>query len=86
MRRRPGRQWRRPITLSEQPDSGALFTLSQSSVDARFTVSYRGKDYHVAAATPQDHTLEVLALVNQLFNLYKSAKDIPNVRPVTILP
>jgi hypothetical protein len=54
---------RRPITLSEQPDSGALFALSQSPADARFTVSYRGKDYHVAAATPQDHTLEVLALV-----------------------
>jgi hypothetical protein len=75
-----------PITLSRDPASGALFTLSTTPSDSRFGVPYRGTTYYVGKATPRDHTLEVLALLNQLFDLYKSAKDIPSIRPVTIIP
>lgn len=75
-----------PITLSADPGSGALFTLSGLPADSRFGVPYRGRTYYVGRATPRDHTLEVLALLNQLFDLYKSAKDIPSIRPVTIIP
>lgn len=75
-----------PITLSGDPGSGALFTLSTAPGNDRFGVPYRGATYYVATASRGNHTLEVLALLNQLFNLYKSAKDIPNIRPVTIIP
>lgn len=77
---------RGPITLGQPPSQDVFFTLTTEAARARFGVDYGGRTYYVNQAGPNDHSLEVLSLVNQLFDLYKSAKDIPNIRPVTIIP
>jgi hypothetical protein len=75
-----------PNTAAQQPSGGALFQLTNNPDGARFGVAYRGDTYYVAQASEKDHSLEVLALVNQLLDAYKSAKDIPTIHPVTIVP
>ncbi len=76
----------RPITLTAAPDSPVLFSLMRQPENARFSVEYRGEQYYVPAASDRNYTLPILALVNQLFNLYKSGKDIPTTRTVNIVP
>jgi hypothetical protein len=74
------------ITIGTEPASGALFTLSENAEVARFVVAYRGQTYYVKDASERDHFLEVLALLNQLLNLYKSAKDVPRFPAITVSP
>jgi hypothetical protein len=64
----------------------ALFELTEASEHPRFTIEYRGRWYSVDEASERDHTLAVLALVTQLLNSYKSAKDIPSTRSVVVTP
>ncbi len=77
---------RRTITLSPDPATGHLFSLSNQPEGARFSVKYRGATYYVNSESERDHSLAVLGLLNQLFNLYKSSKDIPTTRTVNIAP
>jgi hypothetical protein len=76
----------RVITVGVEPSSGALFSLSNNPAGARFTVTYHGESYYVKEANSSDHTLEVLALLNQMLDLYKSAKDVPRFPAITVAP
>jgi hypothetical protein len=64
-------------------DGGCLFRLNGKKGVPRFTVVYAGKSYTVnqndpddTESQPVDHSLEVIALLNQLVNLNKSASEI----------
>jgi hypothetical protein len=77
---------KRHITVGIEPGSGTLFDLPNNSDNARFVVPYRDGLYYVRDAIGGDHTLEVLALLNQIFDLYKSAKNIPRFPAITVAP
>jgi hypothetical protein len=81
------------------PGCGDVFLrLDGERCDARFSVSYRDREYHVAnfnadttgcsssGATGRDHTLEVLAVLHQLIGLHRSAADIRQTPTVQVLP
>jgi hypothetical protein len=64
-----------------------LLSFADSPDGARFGVDYKGSTYYVRAPTDgSDRTLEVLALLTQLLNLSKVAKEIPTTKAVEILP
>jgi hypothetical protein len=63
-----------------------LFQLHREPGLDRIAVSYRGKRYYVRQGDPSDHTLEVLALLNQLINANKNASEIPSTKAVQIVP
>ena len=63
-----------------------LVSFSDSPDGARFGVEYDGKSYFVRNASSADRTLEVLALLTQVLNLSKVAKEIPTTKAVEILP
>jgi hypothetical protein len=71
-------------------DNGVTNTLfelhSRPSARDRITVAYRGRPYYVRQGDPTDHTLEVIALVNQLINANKVANEIPSTKAVQIVP
>lgn len=68
-------------------DGGTLFWIDNPHpVDPRFAVDYRGQSYTVDRYSPDDHTLQVLAILNQLLNVNKSAQDIRTTPFVEILP
>lgn len=70
---------------------GWLFRLNGPK-PARYSVTYRGKRYTAGQEEPDqnpdpdDHTLEVLAVVNQLINVNRSAKDITTTPLIRVIP
>lgn len=76
----------RSITVDAPPGSQTLFRLHRLPRRARFEVLYRNTRYYVEQETRRDHTLQILAILTQLLDLYKSAKDIPSTRSVTVVP
>jgi hypothetical protein len=89
-----------PVTFGYCPDdpgpgcNDIFFRLDGDPGTARFTLSYRDRDYAVANINasrvgngPQrDHTLEILSVLHQLVNLNKSASDIRSSPAVQVLP
>lgn len=68
-------------------DGGTLFWLDNPHpADPRFSIDYRGATYTVDRYSPDDHTLQVLAILDQLLNINKSAQDIRTTPFVEILP
>jgi hypothetical protein len=76
---------KRPSTCTS---GGALFNLARETpeVRGRLRVPYRGQTYTVPDASPDDHTLQVLAITAQLINLNKSAKELSSTPTVQIVP
>lgn len=95
-----------PVTFGfcgDHPEPGCddiFFRLDADPCNARFTLTYRDKQYSVANANPpgqdtacqqdytdrKDHTLEILSVVHQLVGLNKSATDIRTTPSVQVLP
>jgi hypothetical protein len=94
-----------PITFgycTDNPEQGCddiFLRLDAGFCNARFSLYYRNKVYHVAnydsdggwACSPQnatgkDHTLEILAVLQQLVGLHRSATDIRSTPAVQVLP
>jgi len=64
-----------------------LVSFSDGPDGARFGVEYKGRTYYVRSPTDRsDRTLEVLALLTQVLNLSKVAKEIPTTKAVEIVP
>ena len=75
------------VTWDDHGVRQTLFQLHAApSGSDRIAVSYRGRRYYVREGDPSDHTLEVLALVNQLINANKIASEIPSTKAVQIVP
>ncbi|HWE46919.1 MAG TPA: hypothetical protein VG407_12915 [Caulobacteraceae bacterium] len=74
------------VTWTENGAKQTLFQLHREPGLDRIAVNYRGQRYYVRQGDPNDHTLEVLALVNQLINANKNASEIPSTKAVQILP
>ena len=68
---------------------GFLFRLmheADPAINARLMITYRGERYYLASDSLNDHSLQVIAILNQLVNLNKSASSL-NVTPyVQALP
>ena len=96
-----------PVTFgycgdSPTPGCDDIFVrLDGDACDARFSLTYREKQYHVsnfrfAGDAPEgcgagysarkDHTLEILAVLHQLVGLHRSAADIRQTPTVQVLP
>jgi hypothetical protein len=77
-----------PEARTDCESGGALFNLLLESpgTQGRFHVPYRGQSYTVPVASPDDHTLQVLAVTAQLINLNKSAKELSSTPTVQIVP
>jgi hypothetical protein len=52
----------------------------------RVSVHYRGDDFSIPNRTPLDHSLEDLALLNELVSIAKISGGLPVPQPVTVLP
>jgi hypothetical protein len=77
---------RKGVTWTENGMRQTLFQLHAQPGEDRIAVTYRGKRYYVRQGDPGDHTLEVLALLNQLINANKNANEIPSTKAVQIVP
>jgi len=96
-----------PVTFGycgDHPEPGCddiFLRLDGEPCNARFSLNYRDKTYHVGNFNPpdpldgacqaeragrKDHTLEVLAVLHQLVGLNKSATDIKATPAVQLLP
>ena len=93
-----------PVTFGYCPDDPSagcddvFIQLDAGACNARFAVSYRDREYHVAnfsaadeSCGPQmtrgkDHTLEILSVLHQLVGLHRSAADIRATPAVQVLP
>jgi hypothetical protein len=97
-----------PVTFGycpDQPEAGCddiFLRLDGDPCNARFSLSYRDRTYHVGNYDPpaatggvdcrpdttarKDHTLEVLGVLHQLIGLNKSATDIRSTPAVQVLP
>lgn len=96
-----------PVTFGYCPDDPGpgcddiFFRLDGAPGNARFTLTYRDKEYAVAHinsldgalrtdgpgnARRKDHTIEILSVLHQLVNLNKSAADIRATPSVQVLP
>ena len=91
-----------PITFGYCPDDPSpgcndiFFRLDGDPGNARFTLTYRDRNYAVANinsrsngadnSQQRDHTLEILSVLHQLVNLHKSAADIRATPSVQVLP
>ena len=68
-----------------------LFTYARGK-GGRITVGYRGKSYSVPSdyenphLTITDHSLETLALLNELISIAKISGSLPVSQPVQVLP
>jgi hypothetical protein len=96
-----------PVTFgycADKPTPGCddiFVRLDGDRCNARFTVTYRDRDYHVANHSPtaeteaacgprlterKDHTLEILGVMHQLIGLHRSAADLRQTPTVQVLP
>ncbi len=64
----------------------SLIDLSPESDHARYSVDYLDATYFVHPVTSDDRTLQVLALLTQLININKVAKEIPTTQQVEVVP
>jgi hypothetical protein len=67
-----------------ESDGGWLFNLVEGG-QGRISVHYRNGDYSLPEHTPDDHSLEVLSIVNQQVNLNKSAADLRTTPTVQLV-
>jgi hypothetical protein len=69
-----------------------LFRLSTGSAAAFTQIIYRGSSYAIesdnerAAASPQNHSLQALSLLNELVSAAKVSSDIPNTQEIQFVP
>jgi hypothetical protein len=94
-----------PVTFGycgDDPTAGCedvFLRLDGEACNARFSLSYRDREYHVGNFTGsgenacgsrptsgRDHTLEILAVLHQLVGLHRSAADIRQTPTVQVLP
>ena len=93
-----------PVTFGfcgDDPTPGCddvFLRLDGAACNARFSVNYRDREYHVAnfnaeggtcgaaSSAARDHTLEILAVLHQLVGLHRSAADIRQTPTVQVLP
>jgi hypothetical protein len=85
-----------PVTLSYvghcnapedlQKEGGWIFRLNGKNGPPRFSLEYRGHSYTIAQDDRRDHSLEVLAIVNQVINLNKSAPSLATTPTVRVIP
>jgi len=95
-----------PLTFGyceDDPSAGCddvFIRFDGEACNARFTLTYRDHDYHVAnfsdadrgvlcgstSARRKDHTLEILAVLHQLVGLHLSASDFRPTPAVQVLP
>jgi len=74
------------VTWTVDGATHTLFQLHHLPGTDRIVVAYRGANYYVRQDDPTDHTLEVVALLNQLINANKNANEIPSTKAVQIVP
>lgn len=74
------------VTWTENGVEQTLFQLHAEPGLDRIAVNYHGRRFYVRQGDPSDHTLEVLALLNQLINANKNANEIPSTKAVQIVP
>jgi hypothetical protein len=65
---------------------GFLFRIAYNGADTRFTVVYKGSTYGLANSAPDDHSLEVLSILNQVINLNKKASDLRITPIIQVVP
>ncbi len=66
---------------------GILFQVKKGiQTKARFTLSYRDEYYSIGDYGEDDHSLQVMAIINQLINLNKSATDLRATPIVQVVP
>lgn len=100
----PGIRLNTPVTFGycgDNPEPGCddvFIRLDGDACNARFSLTYREKEYHVAHfngaddtcgprhSTGKDHTLEILSVLHQLVGLHRSAADIRQTPTVQVLP
>jgi len=79
----------RSLENCDSNSGGFLFRLmheADPAINARLMITYRGERYYLASDSLNDHSLQVIAILNQLVNLNKSASSL-NVTPyVQALP
>lgn len=86
-----------PVTLSYadhcgdgredvQKEGGWIFRVNGGNGPARFTLKYRGRPYTIAQDDRRDHSLQVLAIVNQVIDLNKSAPSLATTPTVRVIP
>jgi hypothetical protein len=74
------------VVWTDARGPNTLFQLHLTPGRDRIAVGYRGRRYYVREGLTTDHTLEVLALLNQLINANKNASEIPSTKAVQIVP
>jgi hypothetical protein len=88
------RRHNNPVTLSYLPgapddvlkEGGWIFRVNGRGETPRFSLRYRGETYTIAQSDRRDHSLEVLAIVNQVINLNKSAQSLLTTPTVRVIP
>lgn len=65
---------------------GWLFRTNGNNGEPRFALRYRNVRYTIAENDPNDHSLEVFAVVNQLVNLNKSASSFQTTPTIRVIP
>jgi hypothetical protein len=72
---------------SHNCNDGALFRLYNTPLaGAPVRLTYHDVPYYIAPYSPADHTLQVLAILNQLIDLNKSATDLRATPTVQVIP
>ena len=84
-------EWTR-VDTSGASESHTLFRLSTGSKVGFAQVAYRGASYTIDSDSerdpnaPQDHSLQALALLNELVSAAKVSSDIPNTQEIQFVP
>lgn len=74
------------VKLAYRLRNGAtLFQLAGNGSGA-ISTAFRGSRYSVAAPSYDDRSVQVIALLQQVLNLQKNAKDLPTTQTVNIVP
>lgn len=55
-------------------------------ISARVNITYNGEFYHINDSSPNDNTLRIMGVLNQLLNTIKSASEIPSTQAVQAVP
>lgn len=63
-----------------------FYVRKDATANARIALDYRDGTYYVAPDSDDDHTLQILALLEQLLNLRKNSKEISTTTAVQSVP
>jgi hypothetical protein len=63
-----------------------FYVRKEAAANARIALDYRDGTYYVAPDSDDDHTLQILALLEQLLNLRKNSKEISTTTAVQSVP